>query len=67
MEFINGKAKEKFCKNFFNNLIDTIVDYSNVKIFGTIATYTAISLLDFNKETQLAQYIMMKNKTENKT
>lgn len=47
-----------------NNLIDTIIDYSNVKIFGAIATYTAISLLDFNKETQLTQYIMMKNKTE---
>lgn len=47
-----------------NNLVDTIVDYCNVKVFDSIATYTAIILLDFDRENKTTKYIMMKSETE---
>ena len=47
-----------------NNLVDTIIDYCNVKVFDSIATYTAVILLDFDKKSKNTRYIMMKNETE---
>ena len=46
------------------NLVQSIVDYCNVKVFGSIATYTAVVLLDFAKESRATKYIMMKSETE---
>lgn len=47
-----------------NNLVDTIIDYCRVKVFGSVATYTAIVLLDFNKKSLTTKYIMMKSERE---
>lgn len=47
-----------------NNLVDTIIDYCNVKVFDDIATYTAVVLLDFDRENKPTKYIMMKTESE---
>ena len=46
------------------NVVQGIVDYGRVSIFDKIATYTAITIIDFNKDSNNTQYTLMKGKTE---
>jgi adenine-specific DNA-methyltransferase len=46
------------------NLVQSVIDYGNVKVFDAIATYTAVVLLDFQKKDALTQYTMMKSITD---
>ena len=45
-----------------NNLVRELIDYSNVNVFGSISTYTAIALL--NHRNAKTQYVKMKNEKE---
>lgn len=47
-----------------NNLIHSIVDYGNVQVFGNVATYTAVTLFDFEKNSEITEYTFMKSETE---
>ena len=47
-----------------NNLVEALIDYGEVRVFGDIDTYTAITKLSKNKQTSNVQYTMMKSLTE---
>lgn len=47
-----------------NSLVKSIIDFSNVKVFGSIATYPAIILLDKSNKSNIINYTLMKNETE---
>lgn len=47
-----------------NNLVEEIIDYGTVRIFGDIDTYTAITKLRKSRTEQDTKYFMMKNESE---
>lgn len=47
-----------------NHLVADITDYSNVKVFGSVGTYTAITLLDKSHSSALTTYTQMQSLTE---
>ena len=47
-----------------NNLVSSIINYSNFKVFEAISAYTAITLINLNKTNKEATYTLMKNETE---
>jgi adenine-specific DNA-methyltransferase len=47
-----------------NEVVEQIIDYGTVPVFGKIATYTAITLLDMAGGHKETKYTMMKNMTE---
>ena len=59
--YFKNSSQAPFRKHLADrHLVQSIVDYCNVKVFGSIATYTAVVLLDFEKEDDT----IMKSETE---
>ena len=47
-----------------NNLVEELIDYGTVRIFGDIDTYTTITKLHKNRSSVETKYSMMKNEIE---
>lgn len=47
-----------------SNIVESIIDYGNVKVFGNIATYAAITLFDFEKNDSKIKYTLMETETK---
>lgn len=63
--FFKNSSQSDFRKYVVdNNLLRQIIDYGSVKVFKNAATYTAISMFDFNKDKQETQYVLMKSLEE---
>ena len=63
--FLKNTSQSKF-RGYLakNNLVHTIIDYNAFQVFDSVLTYSAITLLDFQKETPLTRCIRMKNFVE---
>lgn len=60
--FMKNSSQKEFRKYLVShNLVDSIVDYGKVPVFGEIATYTAITTLHKNKNKK-TRYIKMKDR-----
>ena len=46
------------------NVVKTIIDYGNINVFEKISTYTAITIIDFAKETADTEYTLMCDKAK---
>lgn len=63
--FLRNSSQRQFRKYLSENeLVETIIDYGTVPVFGKIATYTAITLLDMNGGHEETKYTMMKSMEE---
>ena len=60
--FIKNSSQRAFREYLANNrLIKAIYDYGNVTVFGKVATYTAITLIDKKSKNNRTKYVMMDN------
>jgi adenine-specific DNA-methyltransferase len=60
--FLRNSSQKQFRKYLSDNkLVKSITDYATVPVFGKVATYTAITLLDKNGGHENAEYTMMKS------
>ena len=63
--FLRNSSQKHFRKYLTDNqLVKSIVDYATVPVFGKVATYTAITLLDMAGDHKEAEYTMMKSMSE---
>lgn len=63
--FLRNSSQKNFRKYLSDNeLVESIIDYGTVPVFGKIATYTAITMLDKAGGHEKTDYIMMKNMVE---
>lgn len=60
--FLRNSSQRQFRKYLSDkNLVEAIFDYGTVPVFGKVATYTAITLLDMSGNHHETKYIMMKD------
>ena len=63
--FLRNSSQKSFRKHLAENeLVESIIDYGTVPVFGKIATYTAITLLDMSGGIKETKYVMMKSLKE---
>ena len=63
--YFKNSSQTKFREHIVkHNLVKSIRDFSAVKVFGDIATYTAVILLDFAKNDNTTEYVFMKSEAE---
>jgi adenine-specific DNA-methyltransferase len=60
--FLRNSSQKDFRKHLADNeLVESITDYGIVPVFGKVATYTAITLLDMAGNHEETRYTMMKD------
>ena len=63
--FLRNSSQKQFREYLADNhLVESIIDYATVPVFGKVATYTAITLLDMAGENKETEYTMMKSMKE---
>lgn len=60
--YFKNSSQKEFRKYLTkNNLVEEIVDYGTVKVFGAVDTYTAITLLKKKRKSAQTKYSMMES------
>ena len=66
--FLRNTSQSEFRKYLVeNNLVETIIDYEENQVFENVLTYSAITLLNNQKQTSISQFVKMETLSNEKS